>query len=402
MMDCRVAVIGAGASGLCCALAAAEKGGVLLLEGNPKPGRKLSATGNGRCNLTNLNISPARYHGDVGLAKGLLERWPAGRLTDAFYNRLGLITRSDSEGRVYPNSFQAAAVTGALAAACGEAGVRAEYGFQAGSVSRRGSGFLITAKDARTVRAKYCVLACGGRASPRHSAGDGYALARQLGHSVTGLSPSLSGLRVRGRFTRSLKGMRCKARASLQRDGREIYGESGEVIFGDGSVSGICVMNLSARMRGLPAGGLTLHLDLLEQLTRSELTAYLRDFAGAHPKRPAGELFSGALNLRVGRELTRLLGYDCALGGLSPGQIGKAAGLAKDLALEVEGVLGWEQAQVTAGGVPLGEIDPESMESRLCPGLYICGELLDVDGDCGGFNLHWAFCTGLFAGENLG
>lgn len=401
-MDCRVAVIGAGASGLVCALAAAKNGGVLLLEGNPKPGRKLSATGNGRCNLTNLDISPARYHGDVELAKGLLERWPAGRLTDALYNRLGLITRADSEGRVYPNSFQAAAVTEALAAACGEAGVGTEYGFQAVSVSRKGSGFLITAKDGRTVRAKYCVLACGGRASPKHSAGDGYALARQLGHSVTELSPSLSGLRVRGKFTRPLKGMRCKARASIQRDVREIYGESGEVIFGDGSVSGICVMNLSARMRRLPAGGLTLHLDLLEQLSRSELTAYLTGFAKAHPKRPAGELFSGALNLRVGWELTKLLGYGCALGGLSHGQIEKAARLAKDLTLEVEGTLGWEQAQVTAGGVPLSETDTGSMESRLCPGLYICGELLDVDGDCGGFNLHWALCTGLTAGENLG
>lgn len=401
-MDCRVAVIGAGAAGLCCALTAASKGGVLLLEGNEKPGRKLSATGNGRCNLTNLHISPASYHGDVGLAKDFLADWPAKRVTDMFHS-LGLLTRTDSEGRVYPNSLQAAAVTGALTAACDEAGVRAEYGFQVEHISRRKAGFLITAEDGRTVSAKYCVLACGGKASPRHSAGEGYSLARQLGHSVTELSPSLVGLQVKGKLTRALKGMRCRARASLRRDGRELYGESGEVIFGDSSVSGICVMNLSAYMRGSPADGLTLHLDLLEQMAPGELGAYLTDFADAHPERPAEELFSGALNLRVGRELVKLLGFGgAALGELGAARIRKAAGLAKDLALPVSGRLGWEQAQVTAGGVPLAEVDMSSMESRLCPGLYLCGELLDIDGSCGGFNLHWAWATGLTAGEHLG
>lgn len=402
MMDCRVAVIGAGAAGLCCALTAANKGGVLLLEGNEKPGRKLSATGNGRCNLTNLHISPASYHGDVGLARDFLSDWPARRVTDMFH-KLGLLTRADGEGRVYPNSLQAAAVTGALASACVEAGVRAEYGFQVEHISRIKSGFLIRSKDGRTVSAKYCVLACGGKASPRHSTGNDYSLARQLGHSVTELSPSLVGLQVKGKFTRALKGMRCRARASLWKDGRELYGESGEVIFGDGSVSGICVMNLSAHMRGLTADELTLHLDLLEQLAPGELTAYLTDFANTHPERPAEELFSGALNLRVGRELVKLLGFGgTALGELGAARIKKAAGLAKDLELPISGRLGWEHAQVTAGGVPLAEVDLSSMESRLCPGMYLCGELLDIDGSCGGFNLHWAWATGLTAGQHLG
>lgn len=400
-MDCRVAVIGAGAAGLCCALKAAGKGGVLLLEGNQRPGRKLSATGNGRCNLTNLSISPKSYRGDVGLARDFLRDWPAQRVTDMFRS-LGLLTRADGEGRVYPNSLQAAAVTGALSSACEEAGVRAEYGFVAAGIARRRSGFLIRSADGREVCAKYCVLACGGLASPGHSAGDGYALARKLSHSVTELSPSLVGLRVKGKLTRPLKGMRCKARASLHRGGRELCGESGEVIFGDGSVSGICVMDLSAHMRGLPEEGLSLHLDLMEQLTAEELAAYLAGFAGSHPERPAGELFSGALNLRVGRELVKLLGYSCPMGELGPGQIGRAAALVKDLALPVSGKLGWEHAQVTAGGVPLSEVDMPSMASRLCPGLYLCGEMLDIDGCCGGFNLHWAWATGLSAGENLG
>lgn len=148
--------------------------------------------------------------------------------------------------------------------------------------------------------------------------------------------------------------------------------------------------------------GLALHLDLMEQFTTGGLISYLTGFASSHPERPAAELFSGALNLRVGRELVRLLGYGCTLGELGHGQIERAASLAKGFALPVAGRLGWEQAQVTAGGVPLGEVDMPSMESRACPGLYLCGELLDIDGDCGGFNLHWAWATGLSAGQHLG
>ena len=397
-MDCRVAVIGAGAAGLLCAYKAAGRGGVLLLDGNEKPGRKLLATGNGRCNITNLRLSPDDYCGDP-LLGDFLRHWPAGRLTDIF-RELGLLTRADSEGRVYPNSLQAAAVAGALASACHEAGVREQYGFRAVKIARERHGFIITGDNGGTVRAKYCVLACGGLASPGHSRGEGYSLAKGLGHRVTELSPSLVGLRVKGRFTRALKGVRCKARASLRAGGRELCGESGEVIFGDGSVSGICVMDLSAHMRG--RNNTVLRLDLLEHMDSRELENYLKSLALAHPMRPVEELFSGALNLRLGRELSKLLGFGGTLGELGPGAIKRAAGMAKGLDLPVEGTLGWEQAQVTAGGVPLCEIDLGTMESRICPGLYICGELLDADGRCGGYNLHWAFCTGAAAGEQLG
>ena len=399
-MDCRIAVIGAGAAGLCCAYKAAEGGGVLLLDGNDRPGRKLLATGNGRCNLTNLHISLKSYQGGPELA-GFIDAWPPERLID-FFHELGLLTRSDGEGRVYPNSLQAASVAGALASACDEAGVRTRYGFRAVKIARERSGFIITGEDGGTVRARYCVLACGGMASPGHSRGEGYTLAKSLGHTVTELSPSLVGLRVKGKLTRALKGMRCRARASLWRGNRELCSESGEIIFGDGYISGICVMDLSAHMRGPAGKNIELRLDLMEQLARPHLERYLQELALNHPDRPSAELFSGALNLKVGRELVKTLGLSGPLGALGPEEIKKAAGLIKGLSLLVEGTLGWEQAQVTAGGVPLHEVDLDTMASKKCPGLYICGELLDADGLCGGFNLHWAFCTGLAAGQSLG
>lgn len=402
-MSPGAAVIGAGASGLAAALRAAGiPGGVTVLEGNAKPGKKLLATGNGRCNLTNEVISPEHYHGDVRFAAPVLNAWPAARVRRAFL-RLGLLTRADGQGRVYPNSLQAASVAEALLSACREQEISIECGCPVERILPVKGGFLLFAGGGeRFVRR--CVLACGAKASPKHSTGSGYELARSLGHTVTPLAPSLTGFRTLDKLPRALKGVRCKARAALCREGRELYGESGEVIFGENSISGICVMNLSARVRELGEKGLSLRLDLLEDFSREEVAAYLRDFCGSHPGRRAGELFSGALPSRLGWELVRRMDWnpERRLWELSPKELEHAARRAKAFSIPVSLSPDWEQAQCTAGGVPLNEIDPETMESRICPGLYLTGELLDLDGDCGGYNLHWAWATGFTAGEAIG
>lgn len=385
--SCRVAVIGAGASGLCCALSAGE--GVLVLEAAQKPGKKLLATGGGRCNMTSLRLDPGRYMGDGALSMELLRRWTPRRLTDRFHE-LGLFTRADSEGRVYPYSMRAAGVLDVLLACCREAGVRCLYGYRVQDISRDGGGFLITAAGGRRVRAKYCVLAAGGRASPQLSGGEGYSLAEGLGHSVTELSPALSGIRVKSPLPGRLRGLRCRGRASLLLDRRELWGEEGEMLFGDGHVSGICVMDLSSRLRDLPPGEPALRLDLAPELSPQELRGRLLAIGREHPGRRDTVL--GLLDPRLGRELAALA---------KNGGPQRLAWLIKNLDLPIEGPLGWDRAQVTAGGVPLGEVDLGGMESRICPGLYLCGELLDVDGPCGGYNLHWAFATGFAAGEAL-
>lgn len=395
----RTAVIGAGASGLMAAWAAGP--GTVLLEANPKPGKKLLATGNGRCNLSNRAVSAARYQGDAALAAPLLADWPSERVVNIF-RQMGLLTRADSEGRLYPNSLQAAAVLKALCAACDEAGARTVCGFQVERVVAENGGFHISAADGRTVFARRCILACGGQASPQHMGGSGYGLAKSFGHSVTRLHPSLVGLAVSGKSTRALKGMRCRVRAALYRGSREICAESGEVIFGEGSVSGICVMNLSACLRGLGGGNISLRLDLLEDIPPRDLEEYLHYIRDAFPQRAVGELFAGALNLRVGQEVVKSLGWKVSepLSGLSDGQISQAAERVKSFSLPVSGPLGWENAQVTAGGVPLREVDITTMESQRQKGLYLTGELLDLDGLCGGYNLHWAWATGWTAGRN--
>lgn len=395
MKRVKAAVVGAGAAGL---MAAAEIGhGALLLEGNAKPGKKLLATGNGRCNLTNINISSGHYHGDR-LAQKLLQKYPAGKIM-AEFERMGLLCRTDNEGRVYPYNLQAAAVLQALWQVCEQSGVAAEWEFTVEKIKKSGGGFIITCADGREVFAENCILAMGGSASPKHSCADNrYEVAKQLGHSVVKAVPSLVPIKTTAKSCKALKGMRCKARAALFDNGREIYAESGEVIFGDGQISGICVFNLSARLNEC-GGKAEIVLDLLEELKKPELLKYLKGLRSARPKMSAAELFSGVLNLRVGQELAKLcrLDRDRALATLTDAELEKAADLCKGWRFAVTGRGDFGSAQVTSGGVPLDELNLETMESRKCGGLYIVGEMLNVDGDCGGYNLHWAWATAMAA-----
>lgn len=403
-----IAVVGAGAAGLMAARKAARfmkeaevPGTVFLLEGNPKPGKKLLATGNGRCNLTNLEISPEHYHGDP-LAAELIKQYPARRILEEF-EEMGLLCTADSEGRAYPNSRQAAAVLQILWSACESLGVILVNSFETVSLEAEKTGFLLRAADGREIRAEKCILACGGKASSGHSSGSaGYALIQSLGHHVTGLSPSLVPLKTSAKSCKSLKGMRCRAKASLLRQGKPVYKESGEVIFGENALSGICIFNLSARLRETGTEQPEVSLDLLEEMELPEILGFLKKMQKANPQNPGAELFSGLLNLRVGTELTKQLGigYNIPLSALTEEDLKRAAEKAKDWRFPITGTGTWEQAQVTAGGVPLEELDLSAMESAKCPGLYLAGEILDADGDCGGYNLHWAWLTGLLAGES--
>lgn len=396
----KLAIVGAGAAGLMAACQAGRilgPGAVALLEGNPKPGKKLLATGNGRCNLTNLHITPARYHGDVLLAKPLLGAFPPSRVLEAF-SRLGLHTRADGEGRVYPYSLQGAAVLQALWGGCGEAGGSLFPGFPVTGIAPRQGGFLLESAAGGALWAEKCLLACGGAASPKHSCqGGGYALAEQAGHSLTPLRPGLTPLACPKKLTAPLKGMRCRARAALWRKGREVRAESGEVIFGEGSLSGICIFNLSLR---LPCGQGEVVLDLLEDMDEKALWAYFQNLQSQRPCLPAREIFSGLVNLRIGGYLAKSLGFtgERKLSALSSGDLRRAVKAVKEWRLPVSPWEGWDSAQITAGGVLLSEVDMNTMESRIQPGLYLAGELLNLHGDCGGYNLHWAWATGIAAG----
>lgn len=425
MEKCKIAVIGAGAAGLMAACAAAKTlkeknktGKVLLLEGGTKAGKKLLATGNGRCNLTNENLSADFYHGDTKELPAFLREYHTAKVTGAFAE-MGLLTACGerAEGWIYPRSLQAAAVLRALLGSCEENGVSCKYEFGIFSVLPHKGGFLLKADNGETLFAEKCIVACGGKASPAHSGGkNGYDIARQAGHTVSPLTPSLTPLRCEDKMLRALKGVRCRARAALLGSGKEIASESGEVMFGDQSLSGICVMNLSSflaehhRRTGDLREEIRLSLDLVQELTEQELFDYLSKLCLRHPDRPVPELLGGILPLALGRELTkRALGAEKAgadfdplgpLSSLGEEQLLAVSRLLKGLSFPVTGTGTFPQAQVTAGGIPLDEISMQTMESKKHAGLYFAGEILDVNGRCGGYNLHFAFSSGMAAGKN--
>lgn len=389
----KVAVIGGGAAGLAAAITARESGHeVALFERQARVGRKLMATGNGRCNLTNLGASFKNYHGAGAafIAPALSEFTVAD--TIAWFSRLGLVCEPDSEGRVYPFSDQAGSVLDVLRFRCDAIGVRTETGAEIREIRRKSGAFSVNGE-----RFDRVIVACGGRAGEHlGGTGLGYELLRSLGHRITPLAPGLVRLKSAEEITKMLKGVRAKASVRLLRKGRLVCEKSGEVQFGDGGVSGIVIMDISL----IAEDGDTLSCDLLPPVSAEELREKLLSRAALTPEESAENLFAGVLHSRLGRAVIKRCGLDfgAKLASLGENDIEKAAKAAKSFTLTVTGRAGYPEAQVTLGGADTEEFKPETLESRLVPGLYACGEVLDVAGDCGGYNLQWAWSSGRLAG----
>ncbi len=406
-MSCwKVIVVGGGASGLMAANVIHDEikrwgAAPCVIDGNNKMAKKLLATGNGRCNLSHEKIAPDCYHGDP-LAAEVLDKLSPEAVRKELSSR-GILLWTDREGRVYPNGSQAALVADILVHGSGSwiygspvTKIRKERDDEYG-----GELFHVWTADGQLHRAEEVILACGGRSYPSLSLGtSGYELARSFGHSVTELAPSLVPLRT-SKPVHFLKGARARGKITLYQKGRKIYEETGEVIFGDKHLSGICVFNASSFLRETGLDHVELALDLFPQMTHEEVCRYLMGVRENRPVWLRQELFSGSLPEKIGKALCRELelGSGLSVGGLSSEALEKAAGLAKDWRFPITGVGSWQEAQVTSGGVPLSEVNLDTMESRLCRGLYLTGELLDVDGMCGGYNLHWAWLTGILAGR---
>lgn len=402
-----IAVIGGGAAGMAAAVSAAlhglpgrEKLKIALLEANPRVGKKLLATGNGRCNLTNLQASPAQYHGDADLAAPVLKEFTPQKIVD-FFASLGLLCREQEEGRVYPYSLQAASVLDVLRAQLERFGVDVLCGFPVDRVQKTAAGFQVFGGE-RCVQAGQLICASGGMAYPQLGAnGSGYSLLQSLGHSCTALFPALVQIRTDPRRAKPLKGARCPAKAALF-SGETCVGKTeGEVQFTENGLSGICMFELS-RLVGESGGApLFIALDLLPEYPAEQLAEFLRRRQAAAPFLPAGELLCGCLNRLVAQEVMKqsTVNLKKSAGLLDGRELALAAKTAKQFCFPVAGTLSWRDAQVTAGGIPLGEVDG-TLHSRLCQGLFLAGEVLNLDGGCGGFNLHWAWSSGILAGRS--
>lgn len=404
-MKPAVAIVGGGAAGLFAAVTAAKAGAkVTVLEKADRVGRKLLATGNGRCNLTNLRAAAADYHTDCPAAvKAVLEQLPPAQAV-ARFKQIGLLCREEEEGRVYPYSAQAAAVLDRLRFACAHLGVETENGISVKSIEKSADGFLLTDETGRRVRAGRVLLAAGGAAAPQlGGSSDGCRLLERFGHTVTPLTPALTPVKTDPARVKPLKGVRVRAAVTLFIDGTPGPRELGEVQFTEQGLSGIAVMQLSSRIGADTKGkhSFALSLDLMPDFTREEVHRLLTGRLSYAGEELVSDFMTGLLPKRVGQTAAKEAGACLSqpAGSLPGGVWGKLARMLKDWRFEAKGTLSWPQAQVTAGGARLCEFDPVTLQSKRVPGLYAAGEVLNVDGPCGGYNLQWAWASGFAAGR---
>ena len=401
-----IAIIGGGASGLAAALAAREslENRVTVFERQNRVGRKLLATGNGRCNLTNRNAALENYHGQAPdfVLPALTRFGPEQTL--AWFEGLGLVTRTEASGRVYPLSDTAGSVVDVLRLAAQARGADIVCSTPIAQAGKKGKKFHLTGPSGEEFACDKLIIACGGAAGARiGGVRAGYDLLRSFGHTATDLRPALVQLKTENTWARPMKGVRTQAILTLERDGHILAEARGEVQFTDYGVTGPGVYDLS-RAASLAGEDCTVYIQFLPEMDLVDIIKYMANKRSNFSDYKAENLLSGILHNTISRTILRRaqIPLDARLWALGDGALEQIAGVIVRYDLPLLGTLGFDDAQVTAGGVETAGFDPHTMESLLVPGLYACGEVLDIDGDCGGYNLQWAWSSGRMAGLAAG
>ena len=390
----RIGIVGGGAAGLMAA-SLLSRGGheAVIMERQPRVGKKLLATGNGRCNFTNMNMSAGHYHGSYGDMPAFLERFSAERIISEF-ELLGIPAVSDDQGRVYPMSNAAASVLDALRLTVSENGGYELVGFDVVSI-KVGKGFTVRSSDGKSERFDRLIVACGGSAAPK-SGGctGGYRLLEAFGHKIVPQKPAIAPINTDVGMLKGLKGMRSRCEAVLYDGNSVIAREKGEVLFADYGLSGICIMQLARRVHELKDP--VISLDLAPGFEEKDMFSRVRMLE----KRTLEDMLNGLVQRRLGWNILREAGIadmSRLTVSLSRREISAIWRILRDFRVKVRSVCGLDAAQVTAGGSDMSMFDKRTLMSKLVPGLYAIGEVCDVDGDCGGYNLHWAWASALAA-----
>lgn len=393
-----VVVVGGGFSGLCTAVLLKKSAvkSVLIVDANKRIGKKILATGNGQGNLTNVDVDCSHYHGDRAFAEKVLSRYGKNELL-SFFSDLGLIT-TERDGRVYPASFCASSIADVLRFSLEDSPVEVLTDERVTCVKRAIGGFIVTTASGEFF-AERVVLAFGGSSGDGFSTdGKSYSLATDSGHVLTDLCPSLVQLKTEREKIRGLKGIKQQAEITLKQGDKTIRTACGDLLFTDYGISGNSVFYISAYLRGLKKPHV--EISFLPDKTCGELKGLLKNKLGLLGKISCERMLVSLLPTRLAERMI----YAC---GRRPENIADIA-FVNDVAeqikgyrLNIEGTAGFKASQVTAGGIRCSDVDPDTMQSKLADGLYIIGEALDVDGDCGGYNLQWAFSSASVCAEAL-
>lgn len=397
----RIIVLGGGAAGMAAAIAAKETAGdtadVVLLEQAQRVGKKLLATGNGRCNLDNQDVAPEKYFtANPGQLARMLSAM--GEPLEWFHDH-GLYTRADEAGRVYPYSLQASDVLNLLLFWMERLGVRVKTEAKVKSVSKKGSTYTVLLEGGTKLFGNALILALGGKAGPQFGT-DGFSLqlAENLGLRTEEAYPCLVPLACKKHQVAGLSGIRVKARAALLDGESRIAVEEGEIQFTDYGLSGIAVMQLSGCLPRTYAPEIS--LDLFPQHTGEELLTLLERHLAVMGETTPETYLTGLMNGRVGLAVWKAAGLP--EGVVTADCLEAFRNTLKDWRFTGLRPMDYKAAQTTGGGVSLSAVSPECFEVRDMPGLYVVGESLDAAGMCGGYNLHWAFGSGIAAGRSAG
>ena len=404
MKETHIVVVGGGASGLIAAITAAKKGAkVTLIEQKEQLGKKILSTGNGRCNLTNQYMNINCFRGDnTAIVSEILSQFGY-KDTITFFEALGIVLK-DRQGYVYPITDQATSIVELLTIEVESCGVNVVLGQSVVSIERNTSGFKVQTTDT-TISCDVVILATGGKAaSVLGSDGSGYTLATRFGHHLSPIVPALVQLKGRGGIFKHVAGVRTQAKVSLYVDGKLEGEDIGELQLTNYGISGIPVFQISRfAAKGLyEQKEVVAELDFLPSMSESEFKTFILNQMEQHKERRAEAFLAGIFPKKLGLMLLKIarISSDQCIGDVEETKIKLFCRLCKHFKVDIEATNGFEQAQGCAGGIKTDEINHQTLESLIIENLYLTGELLDIDGICGGYNLQWAWSTGYIAGKN--
>lgn len=403
-IQCGCAVIGAGAAGMMAAITAARQGiDVVLLEHTKRAGSKILQTGNGKCNFTNTNMSPECYnHDSVEFVKRVLEMFDENAAI-SFFEELG-VYHKNRNGYIYPHSETAASLQDALRLELERLAVRLISECEISDIKNTGDGFELMSQMF-TVNATKVIIATGSKASPKTgSDGSGYRYAKKFGHRIVKPLPALVQLESDMKLCRAMAGVRSNGNVVLTVDGREVCRDSGEVQYTEYGISGIPVFQISRyAVKGVDMrADVVVIIDMIPDMTMDDLCQDVRIRYERDGLKSVEQFFAGILNKKLVCAAAKLVGVDInrCISSVPLRKLYDIIAQLKEFEFNITGFKDFDHAQVCQGGVAIDDINPQTMESKLCKGLFFAGEVVDVDGICGGYNLQWAWSSGYVAGLN--
>lgn len=402
-----VIVVGGGAAGMMAAISARRLGAkVTILEKNSRIGKKILATGNGRCNFTNINTDLTYYHGaDPEFAQSALRGFTAND-TIRFFEKLGIAHKVEELGKVFPLSDQASSVLDVLRYELTELGVKVVTDAWVSGMAENEEGFVLYLKNGERYQGDRVIIATGGQAMPASgSDGSGYELAKRLGHTITDVFPALVQLKLEGPYFKRIAGVKFVGTAEIMDNHRSLAKERGDILFANYGVSGPPIFQISRKAGELLNAGKEgyLKITIIDTFSKEELSKVMEKRFQIGSRKPIDFSLVGLINKRLIPVVLMEAGLNDLkrpVAELTGEERARIVEHLTDWRFKIRGTKSWPSAQVTAGGVDTKEIEEDTMESKLVKGLFFAGEIMDIDGQCGGFNLQWAWSSGFIAGRS--